>query len=135
MHRSWISRITAALCAIFILAPSGVSAVSVHPAVPTEKIPILMYHYIEEHDAKLHPKGANLFISPAFFEKQLQWLEEHGYQTVDPATALGILHHTVTDAPKKPIVLTFDDGWEDAYTTVLPLLLKYHMRGVFYIIS
>jgi peptidoglycan/xylan/chitin deacetylase (PgdA/CDA1 family) len=32
------------------------------------------------------------------------------------------------------VVLTFDDGYEDFYTTVFPLLKKYQMKGTVYVI-
>ena len=33
------------------------------------------------------------------------------------------------------MILTFDDGYEDAYSDALPALLAHHYRGVFYIIT
>jgi peptidoglycan/xylan/chitin deacetylase (PgdA/CDA1 family) len=39
------------------------------------------------------------------------------------------------ELPSKPIVLTFDDGDEDAYTTAYPLLMAHHLTGTFYIIT
>jgi peptidoglycan/xylan/chitin deacetylase (PgdA/CDA1 family) len=39
------------------------------------------------------------------------------------------------EAGKKPIIITFDDGYDDAYTQAYPILKKHNMIGVFYIIS
>ena len=35
--------------------------------------------------------------------------------------------------PEKPILLTFDDGYKDHYTYVLPILLENNIQGSFYI--
>lgn len=37
--------------------------------------------------------------------------------------------------PKKPVVISFDDGYEDAYAAALPLLKKYDFKGSFAIIT
>ncbi len=37
--------------------------------------------------------------------------------------------------PRKPMILSFDDGYADIYTYALPALLAHHYRGVFYIIT
>src|SRR5258706_14495245 len=36
--------------------------------------------------------------------------------------------------PDKPIVLTFDDGYRDAYEIAFPLLKKYGLTGTFYVV-
>jgi len=93
--------------------------------------PILMYHYIA-----LAPTNANLphlYTSPKIFEQQLAAIYNAGYETVlisDIGEALAgrrIL-------PAKPLALTFDDGYEDFYTTVVPLLRQYGLKGTAYII-
>ena len=37
--------------------------------------------------------------------------------------------------PEKPILLTFDDGYKDAFTVAFPLLKKYGFTGVFFIFT
>lgn len=39
------------------------------------------------------------------------------------------------DFPKKPIILTFDDGYVDNYTNLLPLMEKYGYKGVIYLLG
>jgi peptidoglycan/xylan/chitin deacetylase (PgdA/CDA1 family) len=40
-----------------------------------------------------------------------------------------------TPLPNKPIAITFDDGYADAYTAALPILARYHMTATFYIVT
>jgi peptidoglycan/xylan/chitin deacetylase (PgdA/CDA1 family) len=102
--------------------------------IESEKIvpvamPIFMYHYIRKYTDANDPIGVNLSVPPEKFEEHLAWLKENGYESVFPnffkdPKALAL----------KPIILTFDDGYEDAYTSAFPLLQKYKMKGVFYLI-
>lgn len=83
------------------------------------RVPIIMYHYVREVDKSADPLGWNLSIKPAIFEEQLKWLKEQGY--------IGVHLEDLLDGkvPQKAVVLSFDDGLEDFYTTALPLLQKY----------
>ncbi|MBI5753965.1 polysaccharide deacetylase family protein [Candidatus Peregrinibacteria bacterium] len=83
------------------------------------KIPIIMYHYVRVVDAKKDPLGYNLSINPPDFEKQMKYLKDQGYTTIHLADLID------GKVPKKAIVLSFDDGLEDFYTTALPILQKY----------
>lgn len=92
-------------------------------------LPIFMYHYIRDYANPSDPIGENLSVSPKRFEEQIAWLKENGYQSV-PMSFFA--------APQpisfKPVVLTFDDGYQDAYDAAFPILKKYQMIGVFYLI-
>jgi peptidoglycan/xylan/chitin deacetylase (PgdA/CDA1 family) len=85
----------------------------------TSKVPIIMYHYVREVDFDRDPLGWNLSINPTDFEKQLAYLKTEGYSTVHLSDLIE------WKVPEKSLVLSFDDGLEDFYTTALPLLNKY----------
>lgn len=97
-------------------------------------VPILMYHYIRVVDAGLDPMGYNLSITPDEFAQQLAWLQSQGYTSVSMGTVEGCLRGTIA-CPARPIALTFDDGYEDAYSAALPIMQHYGMRGTFYIVN
>ncbi len=82
-------------------------------------VPIIMFHYVRTVEAAKDPLGYNLSIEPQQFEKILQYLSTNGYHTIHVED---IIKGWV---PPKSIILTFDDGYEDFYTTARPLLQKY----------
>lgn len=64
----------------------------------------------------------------------MRYLVRAGYQ---PITLRDLIHHLTLGAPlpEKPIILTFDDGYEDNYTNAYPLLKKYGFVGTFFIVT
>jgi peptidoglycan/xylan/chitin deacetylase (PgdA/CDA1 family) len=77
--------------------------------------------------------GNELTITPQQFESQLHVLRRLGLRTVTAAQLVAALR--VGALPRRSVVLTFDDGYQDARTTVLPLLRRYHSVATFYVIS
>lgn len=89
-------------------------------------IPILEYHVIGDPTAGAPLPG--LYLSIADFHSQLDWLAVHGYQAV----TLDQVWRSWTGGaalPKKPVVLTFDDGYPADVSVVRPLLLARHWPG------
>ncbi|MHB8362226.1 MAG: polysaccharide deacetylase family protein [Patescibacteria group bacterium] len=76
----------------------------------------------------------NLTLLSSSFKMQLKWLKENNYQTIT-LTQLYNHYYYNTTIPKKPIVLTFDDGRLSAYKYGVPTLLKYHDTATFNIIT
>ncbi len=106
-----------------------------YPPPPVEvHVPILMYHYVSELPADADKYRVNLTVPPADFEAHLQYLQEQGYHTVSLFDIYDLLS-TGKPLPEKPIVLTFDDGYEDSYTVAMPLLRKYGFTGTFFVLA
>jgi len=104
--------------------------------IAIDKVPILMYHYIRSVTDPNDTLGANLSVSPEVFSSQLDYLVSDNYQTISLRQMRdGFSGSYKIDATKKPIVITFDDGYDDAYSQAFPALKKHNMIGVFYIIS
>lgn len=105
---------------------------------PPLEIPILMYHYIGSIplDQKNNAFRKDLTVSKDSFEAQLKWLKEKGFTAIYFTNLLRFLNaEKEISLPKKPVVLSFDDGYEDAYTEAFPVLKKYGFRGAFAIIT
>lgn len=95
---------------------------------PSNSIPVLSYHQINDKD--LNP----LTVSTSEFDAQMKYLSENGYHTISPAQ---LISHLEDDAPlpDKPIVITFDDGYKDNYQNAFPILQKYHQNATIFLIS
>ncbi|KKQ17109.1 MAG: Polysaccharide deacetylase [Berkelbacteria bacterium GW2011_GWB1_38_5] len=107
-----------------------------YPKILSYQVPILMYHYIRNAEGESE-LGKNLSVSPKNFEDQIKWLKENNFESLkasDLADPDKKELSRIAFEKKKPIVITFDDGYEDAYTNALPVLQKYEMTATFYII-
>lgn len=101
--------------------------------VPIMKIPIIMYHYVEYVKDINDLVRKKLNINPYLFEGQMKSLEEAGFKTYFVKDVPDILNGKI-GLSSKSAILTFDDGYEDFYTVVFPILKKYQLRATAYII-
>jgi peptidoglycan/xylan/chitin deacetylase (PgdA/CDA1 family) len=100
----------------------------------TARVPILMYHYISDPPPGSDSLRKSLSVTPANLDAQLSYLKQAGYQTI----TLDDLHGHLTQGnplPAKPIILTFDDGYLDAYAEAMPILRKHGYVGTFFILT
>jgi len=100
----------------------------------TTQVPVLMYHYIRVNPWPTDTVGFGLSVTPYDFAAQLDWLKAHHYTTIS-LDELGANLLYGTPLPSKPIVLTFDDGYEDFYHSAYPELKKRNMKGLDFIIT
>jgi peptidoglycan/xylan/chitin deacetylase (PgdA/CDA1 family) len=98
------------------------------------RVPILMYHYVSELPADADHYRRDLTVTPERFEAHLRYLSEAGFH---PITLTDLYLHLTEGypLPEKPVVLTFDDGYVDAYEVAFPLLLEYGFPGTFFVLS
>jgi len=98
------------------------------------RVPILMYHYIQDLPNKYDQLTFNLTVTPANFNAQLKWLSIHGYHSVtfDDLRAYFAGRHAL---PSKPFVITLDDGYRDLFTTAYPIIRAYGFVAVAYIVT
>jgi len=69
-------------------------------------------------------------VTPCQFEKIIKYLAGQGYQTISLDQA-----YKSADLPDKPIIITFDDGYESLYSYALPILKKYSFSATVFLIS
>jgi peptidoglycan/xylan/chitin deacetylase (PgdA/CDA1 family) len=88
----------------------------------TDPIPILMYHVIAAP-----PPGApfpGLYVEPTEFAEQMESLEHAGWHAVTLDQAEAYWRHGVSLGTGKPIVISFDNGYQSQYTQALPILRR-----------
>jgi len=71
-------------------------------------------------------------IKAGEFESLLSQLRKLGYQTVSSREFLAWQRGEL-QLPERTVVLTFDDGYASHFEVVVPLLLRYHFSGTFFI--
>jgi peptidoglycan/xylan/chitin deacetylase (PgdA/CDA1 family) len=104
---------------------------------PVPGISVVMFHQVSDHpvrsatgeDNVLHP-----WVSVAEFDEHLTQFERDGYHFVTPETAeafyLGRL--PASALPSKPLAITFDDGWANAFENGTAILRKHHAKAAMY---
>ncbi len=100
----------------------------------TVRIPIVMYHYIEYVDRTKDPGRANLATPPSYLEREVSSLKAAGYTFLYAKDLPEMVMHPQGRMVAKPVVLTFDDGYEDFYWNALPILKKYNVKATLYVI-
>lgn len=96
-------------------------------------VPILMYHYVEDVTDMRDTLRQSMATRPVFFEAQLAYLKNDGYTSITPSDLKDALAGKGR-IPEKSVILTFDDGYRDFYTDAFPILKKYNMKSINYII-
>ncbi|WP_054970662.1 polysaccharide deacetylase family protein [Alicyclobacillus ferrooxydans] len=94
----------------------------------TISVPILEYH-----DADYVPDDIAT-LKPGQLEQEFAWLKYNQFHPINLGQLYAAFYYGYK-LPSRPIVLTFDDGYESMYTKVLPLLEKYNYQATFFIVS
>ncbi len=121
---------------ILVAGPADLEAPLLVPASPSARklvVPIFMYHHVTNLLVR-DLLDYNLTVRTSDFAQQLTWLQQHGYHSISETDLFDSLYYGKV-LPAHPMMLTFDDGYEDMLTDALPVLLAHQDRGVFYIIT
>ncbi|WP_229711306.1 polysaccharide deacetylase family protein [Pectinatus frisingensis] len=89
---------------------------------------ILEYHKVNNDDNDEYTTPVN------DFEEQLDYLTRQGYKTISIMDFVRAKKYG-EKLPAKSVILTFDDGYEDNYTDVMPFLKDHAMKGTVFIIA
>jgi peptidoglycan/xylan/chitin deacetylase (PgdA/CDA1 family) len=89
---------------------------------------ILMYHMVQTH--RPGAKFNKLRVTPTQFDAQLRWLRDDGWHFALMSDLLG-----PEPLPKKTVLLTFDDGYEDNLLNADPILERYGAKATLYLVE
>jgi glycosyltransferase involved in cell wall biosynthesis/peptidoglycan/xylan/chitin deacetylase (PgdA/CDA1 family) len=93
------------------------------------RLPIVLYHHIGPAVPGTFPE---LTISAAEFESELRYFKRQGYSTITPTDWLAWCDGG-TPLPPKPLMLTFDDAYEDLASFCFPALKRHGFTGVVFV--
>ncbi|HIE30365.1 TPA: polysaccharide deacetylase family protein [Candidatus Poribacteria bacterium] len=93
------------------------------------KVPILAYHKIDTVR-----ELSITCISPKTFERQMRFLAKSGYQSISPELIVAAVNGEGR-FPQKPILITFDDGYENFYHCAYPIMKKYGYTATVFLLA
>ncbi len=92
-------------------------------------VPIMMYHHVN------YSRSTEMdHVSPENFEKHMRFLKTHHYQVI----GLDELVKTIQAGrplPRKSVVISFDDGYQDNYQYAFKILKKYQFPAVLFVLT
>jgi len=89
-------------------------------------IPVLTYHHIQPLSIAEEKEQKNITVDNEIFDSQMKYLVDHGYQTIKAEDLVfALINHQKLSG--KSIVITLDDGSDDAYLYAYPIARKYNL--------
>ncbi len=98
------------------------------------RVPILTYHTVRPHHPAETIFAQQFEETPAVFGQQLDYLLQQGYNAISFRDLIDYFKSS-KPLPAKPVILTFDDGWETQYEYVFPELRKRNLTATFFIFT
>lgn len=101
-------------------------------------VPILMYHRVAPQATLPDGPSRDMLelttVTPEAFEQQMAWLSRRGYRTL---TLDELLDHRDNgrDLPRRSVVITFDDGYQDCAENAVPVLRRYGFNAIFFLVA
>ena len=92
-------------------------------------VPILLYHHLDPDQP-----NSSTSLQPDVFERQMRFLKENGFQTVTFDDLIAFEEQGVP-LPERPVIVTFDDGYESNYTYAFPVLEELDFQATIFAIG
>ena len=111
---------------LLLMAALGIFFTQFYTPPVDNPLPVLMYHH-------LVPDGEDcndMTVTDKRMDHDLTWLDDHGYTTILPADLV-----SGEPLPEKPVLITFDDGYQSNYDLLFPLLQKHEAKAAIALIT
>ena len=131
--RIWRFVLLALLCVTLVgglclwQQPKPLQATMVSDSENGVKVLVLNYHKIDH-------TFISLSVRPEDFDAQMKYLRDNGYHTITPDELYESLAGN-GELPENPVLITFDDGYEDNYTNAYPILKKYGFKATIFVVT
>jgi len=86
---------------------------------------ILAYHAVSDNITGIE----ELFVSPYEFYKQIEYLYQNGYKPLHFDEIKDFQKY------KKPVIVTFDDGYANNYHIAYPVLKKFNFKATIFMVA
>ncbi len=98
------------------------------------KIDVIMYHQVGMFEYNIKTHRAN-YCHVQRFKQQIYLLKKAGYKTISLDILYKYLIGEKVELPKKSVILTFDDGYENFYQYAFPVLQDSGFSAIVYLIA
>lgn len=88
---------------------------------------MLMYHHVNRVSSFIN-------VTPENFERQMEFLKKNSYKTITVKDYIEITQ-LKRKVPEKTVMITFDDGWLDNWVFAYPVLKKYGLKAVLFVVT
>ncbi len=117
-----------------IPAPQVQASPAVASSTGQFKLPILVYHIVRPSYPTDSRAVRALAHTPEVFDAEMKYLADAGYHVVS-FSDLERHFKNGSVLPKKPVIISFDDGWGDQFRYAFPILEKYHYTATFFVFT
>ncbi len=93
-------------------------------------LPVLMYHHV----LKAGNSQGKYTVSPDELKSDIEYMQSKGYETVFVSDLIDYVYNG-EKLPEKPMMITFDDGYETMLAYVLPILRELNAKAVMSIVG
>jgi peptidoglycan/xylan/chitin deacetylase (PgdA/CDA1 family)/SAM-dependent methyltransferase len=95
------------------------------------RLPVLAYHRVAEDG----PAALACYrVAPAAFEAQMRWLRRHGYHAIVADDLVPFLERG-QPLSGRPVLITFDDGYEDFAEAAWPVLRRHDFTADVFVVT
>jgi peptidoglycan/xylan/chitin deacetylase (PgdA/CDA1 family) len=112
-------------------------AVSVYLECRKDRIPVLLYHRLIAREAAVRGVVADDEMIWASYDdsfaEQAAYLKREGYTTLDFDDYLSI-RRGEKPLPARPVIITFDDGYESVYKHAFPPLREHGLKATVFVV-
>jgi peptidoglycan/xylan/chitin deacetylase (PgdA/CDA1 family) len=88
---------------------------------------VLMYHRVNDF------RNDELSVKPDQFRRQVRWLHDMGFKNMLIRDLESLVERNEPLPENRNVIFSFDDGYEDNFTTAFPILKEFGYTGMFYL--
>ena len=122
-------------CSILIIVISSFLVLKNLPSKKTDRIPIITFHRLVENNIKKTKYKDNEWVgSIDTFENMMKYIYDNNYKTLSSEELYDWLNKKI-ELPKKSVMITFDDGFYEDYYLVYPILKKYKLKAITFVVG
>jgi len=99
---------------------------------PCASVPVIFYHHIEDLNQAQKEGHKSLTVDPKIFASQMQYLKNKKYNPITMKDMNNFFDSGI-NLPARPIVISFDDGYNDFDSNVMPVIQSLGLHVVMFL--